>query len=65
MAVTYLGTAKDPGATPERDSKPTSSSIERIFGLLWNAALETVGFLVGDEVRMTLSIQAIGEPEGL
>ena len=29
------------------------------FGLTWNAALETGGFLVGDEVRITLSIQAI------
>jgi hypothetical protein len=29
--------------------------------LTWNAALETGGFLVGDEVRLNLSIQAIAQ----
>ena len=28
------------------------------YGLTWNAALETGGFLVGDEVRISVSIQA-------
>jgi len=31
------------------------------FGLSWNAALETGGFLVGDEVRISLSIQAVAQ----
>jgi polyisoprenoid-binding protein YceI len=31
------------------------------FGVRWNAALETGGFLVGDEVRISLSIQAIAQ----
>jgi hypothetical protein len=31
------------------------------FGLTWNVALETGGFLVGDEVRISLSIQAIAQ----
>jgi len=29
--------------------------------LSWNAALETGGFLVGDEVRISLSIQAVAQ----
>ena len=38
----------------------TSMTINRKdFGLTWNAALETGGFLVGDEVRIDLSIQAV------
>jgi len=28
------------------------------FGLVWNAALETGGFLVGDDVKIALSLQA-------
>lgn len=28
------------------------------FGLAWNALLETGGVLVGDEVKVTLSLQA-------
>jgi polyisoprenoid-binding protein YceI len=29
------------------------------FGLTWNTALETGGFLVGDEVAVTLEVQAV------
>jgi polyisoprenoid-binding protein YceI len=29
------------------------------FGLTWNAALETGGFLVGDEVAITLEVQVL------
>jgi hypothetical protein len=28
---------------------------------LWNAALETGGFLVGDEVKISLQVQAIAQ----
>jgi hypothetical protein len=30
-------------------------------GLLWNAALETGGFLVGDDVKISISIQAAAQ----
>lgn len=37
-----------------------STKIKRSdFGLTWNAALETGGFLVGDEIKIDLEIQAI------
>ena len=29
------------------------------FGLHWNAALETGGFVVGDDVKISLSLQAV------
>ncbi|PYR69186.1 MAG: hypothetical protein DMF88_06860, partial [Acidobacteria bacterium] len=29
------------------------------YGLHWNAALETGGFLVGDDVKISLSLQAV------
>lgn len=29
------------------------------FGLTWNAALETGGILVGDEVTITLDVEAV------
>ena len=41
--------------------RPISRSIAKDFGVRWNAALETGGFLVGDEVRISLSIQAIAQ----
>ena len=37
-----------------------STKIKRSdFGLTWNAALETGGFLVGDDVKIDLELQAI------
>jgi polyisoprenoid-binding protein YceI len=61
VPVTYLGTARDPWGN-ERAAFEAEVVINRKdFGLNWNAALETGGFLVGDEVRISLSIQAVAQ----
>jgi polyisoprenoid-binding protein YceI len=59
MPVTYLGTAKDPWGNVRAGFESTITLNRKDFGLAWNLALETGGFLVGDEVRINLSIQAI------
>jgi len=64
LPVTYLGIAKDPWGNARAGFETDLTINRKDFGLLWNAALETGGFLVGDEVRISLSIQAIAEPEG-
>lgn len=57
--VTYLGKAKDPWGN-ERVAFEAEATINRKeYGLNWNATLETGGFLVGDEVKISLSVQAI------
>jgi polyisoprenoid-binding protein YceI len=57
--VTFLGKAKDPWGN-ERIAFEAEAAINRKeYGLNWNAALETGGFLVGDEVKISLSVQAI------
>jgi polyisoprenoid-binding protein YceI len=65
LPVTYLGTAKDPWGNSRAGFETELTINRKDFGLSWNAALETGGFLVGDEVRITVSIQAIAEPEFL
>jgi polyisoprenoid-binding protein YceI len=61
LPVTFVGLAKDPWGK-ERAGFETEVTINRKdYGLLWNAALETGGFLVGDDVKINLSIQAVGE----
>jgi polyisoprenoid-binding protein YceI len=61
LPVSYLGKAKDPWGN-EKAAFETELSINRKdFGLNWNAALETGGFLVGDEVKISLSIQAVAQ----
>ena len=61
LPVSYLGTAKDPWGN-EKAAFETELTINRKdFGLNWNAALETGGFLVGDDVKISLSIQAVAQ----
>jgi polyisoprenoid-binding protein YceI len=61
LPVTYLGTAKDPWGNVRVGFETSLTLNRKDFGLAWNAALETGGFLVGDEVRISLSIQAIAQ----
>jgi polyisoprenoid-binding protein YceI len=56
LPVAYLGAAKDPWGN-EKLAFETEITIDRKeFGLVWNAALETGGFLVGDDVRVNVSL---------
>lgn len=61
LPVTYLGTAKDPWGNARAGFEAGITLNRKDFDLTWNAALETGGFLVGDEVRVSLSIQAIAQ----
>lgn len=59
LPVTHLGSAKDPWGN-EKLAFETETTINRKdFGLNWNAALEAGGFLVGDEVKISVSVQAV------
>jgi polyisoprenoid-binding protein YceI len=66
--VTKEVVLKVEGPTPEardpwgsvRIGASASTKIKRSeFGLTWNAALETGGFMVGDDLKIELEIQAI------
>jgi polyisoprenoid-binding protein YceI len=58
LPVTYLGTAKDPWGN-EKLAFETEITLDRKdYGLTWNTALEAGGFLVGDDVRVNVSLQA-------
>lgn len=65
LPVIYVGTAKDPWGHARAGFETGITINRKDFGLSWNAALETGGFLVGDDVRISVSMQAIAEPEGL
>lgn len=59
LEVEQAGRSKDPWGG-ERTGFSATTRINRAdFGLTWNAALETGGFVVGDEVKITLEIEAI------
>jgi polyisoprenoid-binding protein YceI len=60
VPVTYLGAAKDPWGNARVGFEAEVTINRKDFGLNWNAALETGGFLVGDDVKIGVSMQAIG-----
>jgi polyisoprenoid-binding protein YceI len=51
--------AKDPWGNTKIGLAATTKINRKDFGLTWNAALETGGFLVGDEATVTLEVQFI------
>jgi len=51
--------AKDPWGNTRLGLSATTRINRKDFGLTWNAALETGGILVGDEVTITLDIQFV------
>lgn len=58
FAVSFEGTGKDPWGN-EKVGFNAEGKIKRSeYGLTWNAALETGGVLVGDEIKVALEIQA-------
>jgi polyisoprenoid-binding protein YceI len=59
LPVTFLGKAKDPWGQTRAAFEAEYTLNRKDYGLNWNAALETGGFLVGDEVKVNLSIQAV------
>ena len=51
--------AKDPWGNTRVGLSATTRISRKDFGLTWNAGLETGGFLVGDEVTVTLDVQFV------
>lgn len=58
LPVSYLGRARDPWGNEKLAFETGITLNRKDYGLMWNAALETGGFLVGDEVKVDVSIQA-------
>ena len=58
LSASALGSALDPWGQLRFAFEGEVTLNRKDFGLNWNAALETGGFLVGDEVKVALSVQA-------
>ena len=51
--------AKDPWGNLRIGGTATAKLNRKDFGLTWNAALEAGGVLVGDEVKITIDVEAV------
>ena len=58
LPVTFLGKAQDPWGNEKIGFETAVTLNRKDYGLTWNAALETGGFLVGDDVKVAASLQA-------
>jgi polyisoprenoid-binding protein YceI len=58
IEAAYLGAARDPWGNSKSVFEGELTLNRKDYGLAWNAALETGGFLVGDEVKVSLAVQA-------
>jgi polyisoprenoid-binding protein YceI len=61
LPVQFLGIAKDPWGNERAGFEAELRINRKDFGLTWNAALETGGVLLGDEVTISLSIEAVAK----
>lgn len=57
--VTFEGAGADPWGNQRAGYEGHAKINRKDFGLTWNQALETGGVLVGDEVRIELTVEAI------
>lgn len=58
LDASYLGVAKDPWGNAKFGFEAETTINRKDFGLSWNAALETGGVLVGEDVKIAVSVQA-------
>ncbi|MFB5190187.1 YceI family protein [Alicyclobacillus fastidiosus] len=56
--VAYQGTGKNPWGAEVAGFEATATISRKDFGLTYNAALETGGVLISDQVKLNLEIQA-------
>jgi polyisoprenoid-binding protein YceI len=55
----FAGTGKDPWGGERAGFSAKASLDRREFGLVWNAALETGGVLVGEKVEIAIEVEAV------
>lgn len=55
----FEGSGKDPWGGERASFSATTKIDRRDFGLTWNAALETGGVLVSNDIKVSLEVQAV------
>ncbi|MFI5266626.1 MAG: YceI family protein [Chloroflexota bacterium] len=63
LDVVYSGQAKDPWGNMRAGFSAETTISRKDWGLTYNAALETGGFMVSDEVKIALEIEAVKPAE--
>jgi polyisoprenoid-binding protein YceI len=64
LDVEYTGKAKSPWGTWNAGFYATTKINRKDWGLNWNVALETGGWLVGDTINIEIDAEIVQQPEG-
>lgn len=59
LDATFEGTGRDPWGNEKASFSATTKIDRREFGLTWNAALETGGVLVANDIKLAIEVQAV------
>lgn len=59
LDVEYAGQAKSPWGTVSAGFSATTKINRKDWGLVWNGVLETGGVLVGDQVNISIELEAV------
>jgi polyisoprenoid-binding protein YceI len=63
LHVDYQGNAKSPWGTISYGFSGSTKINREDWGLTWNAALETGGWLVGKEIQIDIELELVQQPE--
>jgi polyisoprenoid-binding protein YceI len=63
LDLEYAGTAKSPWGTTSAGFSATTKINRKDFGLNWNVALETGGWLVGDQITISIELELVKQVE--
>jgi polyisoprenoid-binding protein YceI len=58
LPITFLGEGKDPWGNEKMGFELQTTLNRKDYGINWNKALDQGGFLVGDEVKVQISVEA-------
>ena len=65
LEVEYNGSAKSPWGTTSAGFSAKTSIKRKEWNLNWNVALETGGWLVGDDVHISIELEIVKQPDAV
>lgn len=65
LEVEYNGTQKSPWGTTNAGFGATTKISRKDWGLTWNVALETGGWLVSDEIKISIEAEIVKQAEAV
>jgi polyisoprenoid-binding protein YceI len=63
LDVEYNGSAKSPWGTTNAGFSAKTAIKRKDWNLNWNVALETGGWLVGDDIHISIELEVVKQPE--